>query len=85
MSNPWLKLMSESVGLALEAQHVIFLRTLKIAAGGTAAQAEIGRMVTEKVAAAVEAGTSLAMGGSQRKVLRRYRTRVRANGRRLSK
>ena len=39
-------------------------------------------MVTEKSAAAAEAFGTLAFGGSLQKVMRRYRTHVRANKRR---
>jgi hypothetical protein len=42
-------------------------------------------MVTEKTAAFAEAAMTLAMGGSARKVVRRYRTHVKANARRLSR
>jgi hypothetical protein len=42
-------------------------------------------MMTEKIAAAAEAAVTLGLGGSGRKVVRRYRTRVRANARRLSR
>jgi hypothetical protein len=42
-------------------------------------------MVTEKVAALVEASTTLATGGSHKAVISRYRKHVRANERRLSK
>jgi hypothetical protein len=42
-------------------------------------------MVTEKVAAFAEAATTLATGGSTRKVIRRYRHHVQANERRLSR
>jgi hypothetical protein len=40
-------------------------------------------MVLEKGTAFVEAATTLALGGSAEKVIRRYRTHVRANERRL--
>jgi hypothetical protein len=42
-------------------------------------------MVTEKANALAEAGMTLARGGSAEKVIRRYRTHVRANKRRLLK
>jgi hypothetical protein len=69
----------------MEAQRVIGLRLMKIAAGGAGAQNEVSRMVAEKVTAFAEAATTLATGGSARKVVRRYRTRVKANARRLSR
>jgi hypothetical protein len=42
-------------------------------------------MMTEKAFASAEAMTTVATGGSARKVVRRYRTRVKANARRLSR
>ena len=56
----------------------------KLAAGGAAAQIEASRMVTEKAVASFEAATTLATGGSVRKVVKRYRARVTANRLRLS-
>jgi len=41
-------------------------------------------MVSEKVVAYAEASTMLASGKSPETVMRRYRTRVRANSRRLT-
>jgi hypothetical protein len=49
------------------------------------ANLEAQRMVSEKVLASVEAATTVAAGGSPQKVLRRYRTIMRANTKRLSK
>ena len=43
------------------------------------------KMVMEKTAALAEAATTLATGGSPRTVVRRYRTHVKANERRLSR
>src|SRR5262245_12204368 len=85
MFSNWLALSAHATWLAFEAQQVIALRVMKIGAGGAAAQTEMARMVTEKVAAAAEALGTLSLGGSGRKVVRRYRTRVRANARRLSR
>jgi|RhiMetdeSRZDD1v2_1073273.scaffolds.fasta_scaffold741203_1 hypothetical protein len=84
MFGTWFALATEGALLGLDAQRVILLRTLKIAAGGTAASTEVVRMMTEKMTAAIEANTTLATGGSGRKVVRRYRTRVKENVRRLS-
>jgi hypothetical protein len=81
----WLALGADNARLAFEAQQVIGLRMMRIAAGGAAAQAEMTRMVTEKAFACGEAATTLALGGSARKVVRGYRTRVKANARRLSR
>ena len=68
-----------------EAQVVMALRMMRLAGGGAIAQAEATRMVTEKGAALMEAASTLAMGGSAQKVVRGYRTRVRANKRRLTR
>ena len=81
----WLALSADNARLAFDAQQVIGLRMMKIAAGGTAAQAEVTRMFTEKAFASAEAATTVAFGGSARKVVRCYRTRVKANARRLSR
>ena len=42
--------------LAAESQQVMWLRYLKLAAGGSKASAETRRMVSEKVAVAAQAG-----------------------------
>jgi hypothetical protein len=81
----WLGLGFATAQLQFEAQRVIALRMAKLAAGGAAAQAEAMRMVNEKSAAAAEAALIVAAGGSPKKVIRRYRTRVRANARRLTR
>ena len=80
----WMKLSSDMMMANFEAQRVIGLRLAKLAQGGTAAEAEAHRMVTEKIAAAAEATTALAVGKSPRSVVRRYRTIMRANERRLN-
>ena len=82
---PSLDLTMNAAFLGLETQRVVGLRLMKLAAGGTAAQTEAQLMVTEKMAAFAEAAVTLATGGSAHKVLRRYRTHVRANERRLSR
>jgi hypothetical protein len=69
--------------LALEAQEVIFLRTLKLSAGGSAATTEAVRMVTEKVFAAQEATMKVMTGASADRIVTGYRSKVRANARRL--
>jgi len=71
--------------LCQEAQQVMILRFVKLAAGGSAGQREAERMVTEKGFALAEAMGTLALGGSPEKVMRGYRSRVRANKRRLSR
>jgi len=81
----WLTAAAEITCLAFEAQQVIALRTMKIAAGRTAARTEVVRMITEKASAGAEAVAVLTMGGSGQKVIRRYRTHVRSNRRRLTR
>ena len=85
MITNWLKLTSDMALLGLEAQRVIALRLMRIAAGGRGAYFERGRMVTEKIAAAQEAAATLMAGGSPEKVVRRYRTHVRQNRTRLAR
>ena len=80
-----MQMTSDAVMLGLETQHVIGLRFMKLSRGGRAAEAEALRMVSEKTSALAEAGTTLARGGSAGTVIRRYRTHVRANKRRLLK
>ena len=80
----WFSLMMENATLAVEAQQVMALRITKLAAGGAGAQTEATRMISEKVVAYAEASTMLALGKSPQTVMRRYRTRVRANSRRLT-
>ena len=84
MFTQWIKLSSEMMLANFEAQRVIGLRLAKLARGGAAAEAESHRMVTEKLTAAAEAATALATGKSPTSVVRRYRTIIRANKRRLS-
>jgi hypothetical protein len=85
MSRNWMRLTHDAVMLGLEAQRVIGLRLIKLSSGGPTAQAEAWRMVSEKTAALAEAGLTLARGGSAGSVIRRYRTHVRSNKRRLLK
>ena len=84
MFNDWMKMTSHAMMLSLESQQVIYQRLMRIAAGGKGARFETKRMVTEKIAAFGEAAAPLAAGGSPDTVLRRYRTHVRANNRRLA-
>jgi hypothetical protein len=81
MLRPWYNLMM----LGAESQQVIWLRLMKLAAGGTAAQNEARLMLSEKVSAAHQAGEHILRGGSADSVVRGYRKKVRANVRRLSK
>ena len=80
----WMTAAGDTALLGLEAMDVVGLRLMQIALGrGTPAEAQL--MVTEKMAAFAEAAVTLATGGSAHKVLRRYRTHVQANERRLSR
>jgi hypothetical protein len=74
----------EATMLALEANGVIGLRSIKIARGGVDAVQEINLMVHEKVDAAAEALATLIGGGSVEAVVMDYRRRVALNARRLS-
>ena len=82
---PFWKFSADIAKAGFEAQQVIALRMLKMAGGGKAAESEARLMVSEKMAASAEAATSLALGGSPQSVLKRYRTLMRANTRRLSR
>ena len=90
--DPWARLGMNAMWLGWEAQTVIGLRMLKLAAGGSAAAAEAERMVTEKVGAALVAQNHLIaaamIGGTHHgpgRALAHYRKKVRANRRRLLK
>jgi len=71
--------------LAAESQQVMWLRWVKLAAGGSRASAEARRMVSEKVAVAAQAGLGVMTGDTPARTVKRYRKKVRANRRRLSK
>jgi len=71
--------------LAFESQVVIGLRLMKLAAGGSAANAEARRMVTEKVVAVQRAGLQTLRGARPTTVVRGYRKKVRSNRRRLTR
>ena len=81
MHRSWINLMM----LAAESQQVIWLRTMRLAAGGAKAKSEARRMVQEKfVAAGLESGR-MVLGATSDSVVKRYRKKVRANARRLSR
>ena len=84
MMNSWMRMCMDSMMLAVESQQVIALRLAKIAQGGPAADAEMNRMVKEKVFAAGEAAWTTSTGGSAESVIKQYRRKVQANARRLS-
>jgi cell division GTPase FtsZ len=90
--NSWLKLGLDIWSLGIESSTVIGLRTLKLAAGGAAADAESRRMVEEKLKAGLEwqaMAITGGLGGAPHRVaaktLAHYRRKVRANRRRLLK
>ena len=90
--NPWFGIGLDAWSLAFEAGSVVTLRSLKLAAGGAAAEAEAARMVAEKVEAAlalqakaVSGGLGASPAGAAARTLAHYRRKVRANRRRLSK
>ncbi len=91
--NPWLALASQTALLGFEAQRVMALRMMRIAAGGARGRAEAEHMVTEKFAAAVEAQAATVAGAVEgrsaqrtaKKALNVYKKRVRANRRRLAR
>src|SRR5215472_15584742 len=89
--NPWVVLTMRAFQLSWEAQSVIALRMLRLASGDARGQAELNRMVVEKITAAAEAQAAAAaiMNGHKDhvvagKALTVYKKRVRANRRRLS-
>jgi hypothetical protein len=93
MFNPWLALSLKAIQMGFEAQSVIALRMVRLAAGGARMEAEATRMITEKAAAAAEAQAVAAVaaikGHPQHvvagKTLKVFKKRVRANKRRLSR
>jgi hypothetical protein len=72
------------IRLAIEANEVIGLRMMKIISGGPDAMTEMQLMITEKINASAEAGTSLIFGQSPTAVMARVREHVANNQRRLS-
>ena len=91
--NAWFALSSQAARVCWEAQAVMLLRGLRMAQGGAKAEAEVQRMITEKVAALAEAqvaGAAAALkGGKKHRIAKKslgvYARRVRRNRRRLSK
>jgi hypothetical protein len=90
--NPWFAVAVAAARLGIEAQTVVALRLMRLAAFGSSSRAEAALMVREKLSALVEvqaaAATGVASGrlGSvvAHRVLRVFSKRVRANRRRLS-
>ena len=71
--------------LTVESQQVIWLRSMKLAAGGTKAEKEARLMVSEKMLMASLEGGHMLMGATSANVVKRYRSKVRANVKRLSR
>jgi hypothetical protein len=71
--------------LALEANGVVALRMMKLMRGGKRARHEAERMVSEKIAAAMEATASLMAGASSDEIVHRYQRHVAANAKRLGR
>ncbi len=93
MLTPWIALTFKAMQIGMDAQNVIFLRMLRFSAGGARGQSEARRMVSEKIAASVEAQATALSGivtGRKdtvvaRELFRGLQKRVRANKRRLSR
>lgn len=69
--------------LAVESGSVAYRRLLKVSAGECDFQSETQLMVSEKIAASMEAAFTLMTGGSVDTVIQRYREHVAANADRL--
>lgn len=87
----WPQLWFDCWGASFEAQQVIGLRLVELAGGGAEAIVEANRMVSEKMAAAVEAqqaaATAIMTGNALQIPMRTaaiYRRKVRANRKRLA-
>jgi hypothetical protein len=70
--------------LAMESCEVVHLRLAKLAATGEDSEHEAQLMVSEKIAAAFEAGASWLAGATPAAIIGRYREHVAANAKRLS-
>lgn len=91
LNRPWLDLWMASARLGMEAQAVIGLRLFGLATGAVSAN-EVSRMVPEKMAALADVQLLLARSAMNGRspaaagdVVRLYRSRVRANRRRLTR
>jgi hypothetical protein len=91
-ANPWFTVGFDAFTLGMEAAAVIAQRSLILAQGGAQAQAEAVRMVAEKAEAATALAMRAALGDLGQKpatisanAVRHYRTKVRANRKRLAK
>ncbi len=86
----WNSLAFDSAMLWMEATQVIWLRSMRIAAGGKLAEREATRMVEEKLASSWELGWQMfsmptaTPQASARRSVDHYRGKVHANQRRLT-
>jgi hypothetical protein len=87
----WVALSFDVWSLYLDAMTVVGLRTVKMAAGGTASDREARLMITEKMASAFQIGLAAATGSLGHSpqdaidmTLRHYGRKIRANKKRLS-
>jgi hypothetical protein len=71
--------------LAVEANHVVALRMMKLMRGGRSARREAKLMVGEKIHAGFEATASLMSGASGDEIIHRYRRHVAVNAKRLGR
>jgi hypothetical protein len=85
MFTNWMTFAFEMARLQAEANAVIGLRMMRFMQGGKVPEREARRMMSEKGFAMAEAAMTLGLGGSPKKVVRRVRTRVRNNRRRLTR
>ena len=87
----WARFMGQAGSLYMESAAVIQMRTLAMMTGGAAATREAEKMVSEKIAANIEAATRLPLtatmtpAAAASAALVPYRKRVRANRKRLSR
>lgn len=77
--------MFDAFMLAVDANRVIGLRIARLMMGGRGCRREAKLMVTEKMAAAIEAVGKLMAGASSDDIVRLYRRRVASNAKRLSR
>jgi hypothetical protein len=77
------EILNDSAAIAYQSHLVIGKRFLMFARGGPSASAEMFRMFSEKTELAAISMASLASGQSLGSVVKRYRTVVEANARRL--
>lgn len=90
-SADWYTLAMDSWSLWYEANQVIWMRMMRLSSGGALAERESRRMVEEKITATTELAAKMMTGSIMPTVqgantsVKHYRTKVRANQRRLAK